>query len=262
MMKPTPSLLLFAVFLSLPSCTPPDQQNTSDQKTDTTVVEQEPLAQSEHNKENTSAQEAHNNLSPGKKIFQHCATCHGENAQGNPALKTPSLASQSQLYIKDQLIKFQNGIRGKATLDEQGHLMATQIQHLNEEDFDAVSHYIHSLPRVKKTAKKTSSPEYHNQKILRGERIFHGNGNCDACHGTNGEGNPVMKSPKLHLLSEDYAFDQLMKFAKGYRGYSSSKDPQGYQMSRVINNAFLSRRDMKDLAAYIHTLKPKEPNTN
>ena len=43
----------------------------------------------------------------GKSLYKNfCASCHGEQAYGNPATVTPSLAGQLPLYLIKQLVDF------------------------------------------------------------------------------------------------------------------------------------------------------------
>ncbi|MDX1734072.1 MAG: c-type cytochrome, partial [Halioglobus sp.] len=78
--------------------------------------------------------------------YQPCAACHGERAQGNPALAAPALAGQRAAYLERQLRHFKEGIRGADPQDVQGAQMRGMIATLPEEEFAAMAAYLASLP--------------------------------------------------------------------------------------------------------------------
>ena len=78
---------------------------------------------------------------------------------------------------------------------------------------------------------------------------------CIACHGPNGEGMAAMKSPALSGQDADYIIRQLQNFKNGHRGADMAKDMQGGMMAPMAKT--LSDDDMKNVAAYIQTLKGK-----
>lgn len=76
---------------------------------------------------------------------------------------------------------------------------------------------------------------------------------CMACHGFNGEGNPVTKSPPLAGQEDWYIVSQLKKFKEGIRG-TNPKDIEGMQM-RPMSMTLPDEQAMKDVAAYISSLQ-------
>jgi len=79
---------------------------------------------------------------------------------------------------------------------------------------------------------------------------------CMACHGFNGEGNPVTKSPPLAGQEDWYVISQLKKFKEGIRG-ADPKDLTGMQM-RPMAMTLPDEKAMADVAAYIKKLKKKK----
>lgn len=63
------------------------------------------------------------NVDAGRGLFQSCAACHGEQAQGNAALGAPALAGQNDWYLVTQLKNFQAGLRGSHPQDQYGAQM-------------------------------------------------------------------------------------------------------------------------------------------
>lgn len=83
----------------------------------------------------------------GKEIYATCATCHGEQGEGNQDLDAPPLSPLDAWYIEDQLQKFQEGIRGTAPGDDVGATMQTMAQTVEPGDIRKVSAYIQTLAK-------------------------------------------------------------------------------------------------------------------
>ena len=189
-----------------------------------------------------------------KVLFKEkCAQCHGLNAEGNDLLNAPTLASQSSLYISEQLHKFKKGIRGgDAKVDAVASLMSQQAKTLQESEIKLLAQYLSKLDAPKRGGVE-------NESAQRGEKIYQKQANCISCHGDYGQGNDSMKAPKLNILPAAYIELELKKFAKKQRGLSADKDPHGYLMVKTLKDYALSEKDFKDLATFISTLrKPKE----
>lgn len=56
---------------------------------------------------------------------------------------------------------------------------------------------------------------------------------CAACHGAQGEGNEVLKTPSIASLPEWYVERQLTNFHEGKRGADATADPQGAMMAAI-----------------------------
>lgn len=82
---------------------------------------------------------------------------------------------------------------------------------------------------------------------------------CMACHGFNGEGNPVTKSPPLAGQEDWYIISQLKKFKEGVRG-TNPKDVTGMQM-RPMSMTLPDEKAMADVAAYVQTLPKNKQKT-
>ena len=180
-----------------------------------------------------------------------CVQCHGANAEGKPELKTPALASQSAIYLAEQLRKFKNGQRGSdAKKDPVANLMSHQAKVLESREIQALALYLTSLkaPKIKPNTMVSAQ---------RGKVIYQKRANCISCHGLYGEGNDSMKAPKLNILSSAYIESALQKFAHAKRGTDHS-DIEGKLMVKVINDYVLSAQDFKDLANYLSGLQKQK----
>ncbi len=79
----------------------------------------------------------------GKAVYQSCIACHGSQAEGNTALDSPRLDILHPQYIAEQLVNYQEGLRG-GTPTAQG--MAAAVRELSGLEITAVSAFICSLP--------------------------------------------------------------------------------------------------------------------
>lgn len=182
----------------------------------------------------------------GAELFQTktCAACHGPQAQGNDLTGAPSLAGQDPAYIQRQLSNFRAGIRG---YDKSGaHSMAMRpiAMTLTDQDISALASYLNKLPVAKFPRTLTAS-------VAKGKELF---ATCAACHGERAEGNPVVNAPSLAILQDWYIFFQLDLFKNGGRG-NHPKDQIGMVMPPLMQA--LQPQDLKDLSAYIYSLRSK-----
>ncbi|VUD61980.1 Cytochrome c4 [Thalassocella blandensis] len=95
------------------------------------------------NKESQTLTPSINN---GKKLYATCAACHGNQAEGNPALKAPPLTGLNRWYMAKQLLHFKQGIRGNQSNDPASMQMkaAASILKSNQDIVDVVT-YINAL---------------------------------------------------------------------------------------------------------------------
>jgi len=70
----------------------------------------------------------HNELGAAKSLYdKRCSACHGDKAQGNDVLGSPSLTGQSESYILRQLKNFSTGVRGGEGSAPYSQQMAAQV---------------------------------------------------------------------------------------------------------------------------------------
>ena len=78
---------------------------------------------------------------------------------------------------------------------------------------------------------------------------------CLACHGENGEGNAVLKSPSIAGLSESYLMRQLTHFRDSVRG-THKKDSSGQLMASTSSS--LTNSQIQSISQYLSN-KPFQP---
>jgi cytochrome c553 len=179
---------------------------------------------------------------PAPAAYASCVACHGQRAEGNPALQSPAIAGQDAAYLKRQLLNFRSGVRGKHPKDTAGAQMRTIALGLaNDAAVDAVSAYVAALPRTAVAAPARGD-------LRKGTALYHGK--CGACHGGHAEGNPALNAPGLAGLDAAYLKRQFAWFRDGVRGTDAGDRP-GRQMA-LMAKTLTSEKELDDVIAFIH----------
>jgi cytochrome c oxidase subunit 2 len=178
----------------------------------------------------------------GKANYQVCASCHGLEGEGNPALNAPKIGGQESWYVKRQLTYFKHGIRGSNPDDTFGAQMAPMAATLIDETaMDNVAAYIESLPN-KPAAQTIKGDAKHGKKLYI---------TCSKCHGKQAEGRWALNAPRIAGMSDWYLMTQLKNFKDGKRG-AHPGDITGRQMESMVLS--LNDEKMRDVIAYINSL--------
>lgn len=180
----------------------------------------------------------------GAELFETCVPCHGANGAGDPAIQAPAIAGLPQWYIESQLQSFQAGWRGKHAQDLPGLRMRPMAVTLNREgDIPSVAEYVAALP-----APFPPSTLHGNAGAgaAQYEQV------CVACHGPDGRGNELLRSPPIVQLHDWYLVQELQNFKIGARG-AHPADTWGTTMR--VNAVLLSDQAMQDVIAYVQTLR-------
>lgn len=179
----------------------------------------------------------------GKSQYATCATCHGQNGEGNQAMNAPALAGLEPWYIERQIRYYQDGIRGIHKMDPEGKQMAAMAGVLtSEKAIRDVAAYIESLDRVETESTVAGDP-------ARGAAHYNV---CGACHGNRAQGNYALQAPPLAGLQDWYLKRQLRNFREGYRGVHPA-DSYGHQMV-LMARSLQNEKSIDDLLSYLNTL--------
>ena len=181
----------------------------------------------------------------GKARYAVCQACHGVDGMGNKALNSPKIAGQEPWYLERQLKNFKAGIRGADPKDKYGMQMRPMALTLaDDQSIRDMAAYVSSMP-VERAVVSTI-----NGDLEAGKAAYV---MCQACHGSAGEGNKTLNSPKLAGLQDWYVARQLKNFKSGIRG-TKSGDMFGMQM-RPMAMSLANDEAINNVAAYIATLK-------
>lgn len=173
----------------------------------------------------------------GKAKSAMCLACHG--ADGNsPVPNFPKLAGQHPDYIAKQLAQFKSGERTDATMNG-------MVAALSEQDMlDLAAFYATQKVVVGMAAE--SDLEL-GQTIYRAGDPSSGLSACAACHGPQGEGNPMAKFPSLSGQHADYTALQLKNFR------SSTRNNDAGSMMRMVAKK-MTDDEINAVAQYIQGL--------
>ena len=70
----------------------------------------------------------------GRELYETCAACHGNDAQGIWATNAPRLSNMSDWYLARQLQNFRSGVRGGHPQDFQGAQMVSMARVLKDDE--------------------------------------------------------------------------------------------------------------------------------
>ncbi|MEZ5489923.1 MAG: cytochrome c oxidase subunit II [Gammaproteobacteria bacterium] len=180
----------------------------------------------------------------GQQAYAACATCHGQNGEGNQALNAPKLAGLQSWYVERQLNYFKTGVRGGEG-DTAGAMMAPMAMGLNDGAIRNLAAYIASLTDTPAT------PTIAGANVSNGERIYQRN--CAACHLENAEGTWYTDAPALAGMSDWYFVKQINAFRNKVRG-AHENDMYGEQMV-WMSTAMANQGEVEDVAAYLNSLR-------
>ena len=181
----------------------------------------------------------------GKARYAVCQACHGTDGMGNKELNSPKIAGQETWYLERQLKNFKAGIRGTHPKDRFGMQMRAMALTLsNDQSIRNMAAYVSSMP-VRSNVVPTIKGNVEAGKTL---YVL-----CQSCHGSAGEGNKILNSPRLAGLQDWYVARQLKNFKAGIRG-TKSGDMFGMQM-RPMAISLADDEAINNVAAYIATFK-------
>lgn len=168
-----------------------------------------------------------------------CAACHG--VDGNSVTPDwPMLAGQHASYIVRQLRAFKNGERTDVTMKPFADLLSDQDM------LDVAAYFAAQTPTP-----KGADPALVGlgQQIYRGGVPARGVAACIACHGPEGDGNPLAAYPRVSGQHAAYVTKQLTAYAAGDR----RSDVDLNQMMRNVASE-LFEDEIRALASYMQGL--------
>jgi mono/diheme cytochrome c family protein len=103
-------------------------------------------------------------------------------------------------------------------------------------------------------AGKAGTAGYGADLVAKGDTLFHGPGNCYACHGIKGEGTVGPSLIDAEWIHSKGSYDEIV--AQIMLGVSKEASKSGIVMPPK-GGATLSDDDVKAIAAYVHALSHK-----
>lgn len=187
----------------------------------------------------TSAGAQEGSVEAGRTKSATCAACHG--VDGNSVTPDwPMLAGQHASYIVRQLRAFKEGERTDVTMKPFADM-------LSEQDMLDVAAYFAAQTPTPKGA--DPSLVGLGQQIYRGGVPDRGVAACIACHGPEGNGNPLAAYPRISAQHASYTTKQL----NAYRAGERRSDVEFNQMMRNVAGALFDD-EIRALASYMQGL--------
>ena len=179
----------------------------------------------------------------GKNTYMTCMVCHGMKGEGKRAFHAPRLAGQEPWYIKKQLLKFKESIRGTHPQDLYGMQMAPMAKLMtSNETIDNVVKFIALL-------EPGSVADKGNGDATAGKQHY---AVCALCHGPKAQGSPGRAAPKLSNQHAWYLERQLKNFKNSIRG-AHEEDLEGKIMI-PMGQMLSDDKVIADLIVYIQSL--------
>lgn len=172
-----------------------------------------------------------------------CATCHGEQGQGNRETMAPAIAALPRWYLEEQVGKFRNGQRGAHPEDIHGQPMRAAVSVLTAEQITDALDTVETLPPPSLESTLTGDAD-------KGARLYREH--CMECHRFNGRGERAFRSSPVAGLQDWYLSGQWQKFKHGVRGYHA-QDESGAKM-RKATGYLANEQEILDVIRYITTL--------
>lgn len=187
----------------------------------------------------TAAGAQEGSVEAGRTKSATCAACHG--VDGNSVTPDwPMLAGQHASYIVSQLRAFKEGERTDVTMKPFADM-------LSEQDMLDVAAYFAAQTPTPKGA--DPSLVGLGQQIYRGGVPDRGVAACIACHGPEGNGNPLASYPRISAQHASYTTKQLNAYRTGER----RSDVEFNQMMRNVAGALFDE-EIRALASYMQGL--------
>lgn len=184
-------------------------------------------------------------ISHGQALYDNCVACHSKDGSGNVSIKAPAIAGMNRWYLKRQLVKFRDGVRGAHPEDQAGLKMRPMARTLfSDENINAVADYVATLPPVQPAATLEGG------NAERGKMFY---ATCAACHGPDAKGLKALNGPSLVNTQDWYLATQLDHFKRRVRG-GEPRDIEGGTMAPMALT-LPDEQAVKDVIAYIYSLR-------
>lgn len=218
-----------------------------------------PLANAADGTVTTAAADGLFPLPPVADDLLVCTSCHGVGLRGNRALNAPRLAGLPDWYLRNQLLAFRQGWRGRHPGDSYGAAMWPQAAHLDDAAIARAVDLAVSMPAPVAAAMVGAAHDDISAlgDAARGAGLYQA---CAACHGVDGDGNEALQSPPLAGREPWYLARQIDGFRRGVRGYDA-QDSGGTSM-RLASTGLPDEQAVYDMLAHIAGLSAKPASGN
>ncbi|HYJ39966.1 MAG TPA: c-type cytochrome [Steroidobacteraceae bacterium] len=190
------------------------------------------------NQEFVDAAQLEPDLKRGAGFYQTCAACHGVDGSGTPDGEVPAIAGQHGSVLLKQLTDF----RHEQRRDERMQHFSDREHLPGAQELTDVAAYVASLPRFPPSAKSIGD----GTSLGEGASVYFRE--CERCHGPLGQGNLLLRRPRLAGQHYDYLLRQLAETAAGRR--------PGMDSAHVTRLKNLSPAQLRGVADYLSRVSP------
>jgi len=178
------------------------------------------------------------NIEHGAELFQTCAACHGRDGRGTEDGEVPAIAGQHGSVLLKQLTDFRHDQRWEERMQH-----FTDRHHLaGPQDLTDVAAYVAYLPRFPATAKGIGD----GSALGVGASMYFQK--CERCHGPLGQGDLLLRRPRLAGQHYAYLLRQLQETA-------ANKRP-GMDRAHVDMLQDISPDELRGVADYLSRVSP------
>lgn len=177
-------------------------------------------------------------LENGAELYQTCAACHGPDGRGTEDGEIPAIAGQHGSVLLKQLTDFRHDQRW----DERMRNFTDRHHLAGAQDLTDVAAYVASLRRFPATAKGIGD----GTALGVGASTYFQN--CERCHGPLGQGNLLLRRPRLAGQHYGYLLRQLQETAAGKR--------PGMDRAHVDMLKDVSPAELRGVADYLSRVSP------
>jgi mono/diheme cytochrome c family protein len=111
-----------------------------------------------------------------------------------------------------------------------------------------------STPKTPPAESASAAASVTPELIAQGDKIFHGPGNCYACHGTNAQGSVGPNLTDAEWIHSKGSYDEIVAQVK--KGVPKEESKSGIVMP-PRGGSTISDDDVKAVAAYVYSLSHK-----
>lgn len=178
----------------------------------------------------------------GRVLFASCTACHQADGNGVASKGVPGIAGQHYRVLVEQLAHFR--------ADERPELRMTHFA--AERYIDGAQDLVDVSAYVSRLAPKATSSPGPSTRLVAGARIYADH--CSRCHGEQGEGDALVRFPRVGGQHYSYLLRQLDALRLGDR------DRRSWDHMELLTP--LSRSQMRGLAASLARMRPAPAETH
>jgi cytochrome c553 len=189
-------------------------------------------------KEFVDAAQLEPDLARGARLFESCMACHGPDGRGTEDGEIPAIAGQHGSVLLKQLTDFRHAQRR----DERMQYFADRHHLPGPQELTDVAAYVAGLPRFPRTGDGIGD----GTSLGEGASVYFRD--CERCHGPLGQGDLLLRRPRLAGQHYAYLLRQLQDSA------AKRRPGMGADHSAMLRK--FSPAQLRGVADYLSRVSP------